>query len=55
MRRHFDNSSSSSDAELKTYVGFFENFDYGLRYRGVSVDLSINDLKNRPVSGDIFG
>ena len=55
MRRHFDNSSSSSDAELKTYVGFFENFDYGLRYRDVSVDLSRNDLKTGQFQGADLG
>ena len=41
--------SSSADAELKTYVGFFENVAYGLRYRGVSADLSRHNQKNRSV------
>ena len=45
MRRDESRLSSSSDAELKTYVGFFENFAYGLRNRGVSAGLSRHDQK----------
>ena len=39
MRRDESGLSSSPDAELKTYVGIFENFAYGLRYRDISAGL----------------
>ena len=55
MRRDESGLSSSPDAELKTYVGFFENFAYGLRNRGVAAGLSRHNQKNRSVLGDRFG
>ena len=38
-RCHETGLSSIPDAELKMFVGFFENFAYGMRNRGVSVGL----------------
>ena len=49
MRRDKSGLSSSPDAELKTYVGVFENFAYGLRNRGVIAGLSRHNQKNRSV------
>ena len=46
MRRDESGLSSSPDAELITYIGFFENFAYGLRYRDVSAGLSRYNQKN---------
>ena len=47
--------SSSPDAELKTYVGFFEKVAYGLRYRGLSVDLLRYNQKNGLLLGADLG
>ena len=49
MRRDKSGLFSSPDTELKTYVGIFENFAYGLRYRDVSAGLSRHNQKNRSV------
>ena len=55
MRRNFVGLSSSPYAELKTYVGFFENVAYGLRYRGLSAGLSRLNQKIGPFLGGVFG
>ena len=47
MSCSFVNLSSSSIAELKTYIRLFENFAYGPRYRGVSAGVSRHNQKNR--------
>ena len=49
MRRDKSGLSFSPDAELKTYVSFFEIFAYGLRYRDVSAGLSRHNQKNRSI------
>ena len=43
VRRDETGLSSSPDAELKTYVDFFEKNAYRLRYRDVSGSLSENE------------
>ena len=55
MRRDESGLSSSPDADLKTYVGFFEIFAYGLSNRGVSAGLSRHNQKIGPFLGDGFG
>ena len=46
MIRHFVDLSTSSDAELKTYLRTFENFVYGLSNMGVSAGLLGHNQKN---------
>ena len=48
MRRNETSLSLSPDAELKTDVGIFENFAYGLRNRVVSVSLLRQNQKSWP-------
>ena len=55
MSCSFVGLSSSPDAELKTYVGIFENVAYGLRYRGVSVRLLRHNEKKWSNLGEGFG
>ena len=45
MRCNFTIQSSSLDAELKLCIGLFEKFSDGLRYRGVSAYLSVQNQK----------
>ena len=54
MRSHFVDLSSSTYAELKTYVGTFENFAYGLRNRGVSAGLLGHNQKKWSVFSGQF-
>ena len=49
MNCSFIGLSSSPIAELKTYVGVFEIFTLGLRYRDDSAGLSRHNQKNRSV------
>ena len=51
MSCSFVDLSSSPDAELKTYVGIFENFAYELRNRGVSAGVLGKFSKNRHFKG----
>ena len=55
MRRDKTGLSSGPDAELKTHVGFIENFAYWLRYRGVPADLSRHNQKIWSVVRGVFG